>query len=68
MPARACWSDEHTGEVARLRRETGWRRSKLAEHFDKSIPTIRRALSNAAAAPAGQADSASGGGAAAVQP
>jgi hypothetical protein len=61
MPARSCWSDEHAEEVARLRRETGWPLSKLAEHFDKSIPTIRRALSKAATTPAEKMDGAPGG-------
>jgi hypothetical protein len=61
MPGRTCWSDEHAEEVARLRRETAWPLSKLAEHFDKSIPTIRRALSKAVTTPAEQMDGASGG-------
>lgn len=61
MPGRTCWSDEHAEEVARLRRETGWPLNMLAEHFGKSIPTIRRALNKARTTPPDQPDSVPGG-------
>jgi hypothetical protein len=59
MPGRTCWSDEHAQEVSRLQRETGWTRSKLAEHFGKSIPTIRLSLKKAGSTLPGQTDGAS---------
>jgi transposase len=43
-----CWSKVNSAEVARMR-ATGMTVEKLAKHFKKSIPTIRRALENAAA-------------------
>jgi hypothetical protein len=44
VPRKTCWSEEHAAEVAAKKQETGWSLAKLAEHFGKSIPTIRRAL------------------------
>ncbi len=44
VPGKRCWSEEHAVEVAAKKQETGWSLPKLAEHFGKSIPTIRRAL------------------------
>src|SRR5262249_22477839 len=44
IPPRTTWPDEHAQEVARLWRETGWPLTRLAEHFGRSIPTIRLAL------------------------
>jgi hypothetical protein len=41
IPPRTCWSAEHAQEVARVRRDTGWSLANLAEHFGRSIPTIR---------------------------
>jgi DNA invertase Pin-like site-specific DNA recombinase len=43
-PRRRCWSDANAEEVARHRLETGDSLAKVAKHFDRSIPTIRRAL------------------------
>jgi DNA-binding CsgD family transcriptional regulator len=47
IPGRTCWAAEHAAEVARLR-AGGLTLEKLAEHFDKTIPTIRKALRMAA--------------------
>jgi hypothetical protein len=44
IPRRTCWSEEHAAEVAARKQETGWSLAKLADHFGKSIPTIRLAL------------------------
>jgi len=48
MPGKRSWSSDHALEVARKRDETGWTQAKLAKHFGKSRPTIRRALKIAA--------------------
>lgn len=46
LPEKLCWADEHAAEVARLR-ATGMTHEKLAEHFGKTVPTIRKALHHA---------------------
>jgi hypothetical protein len=43
-PRPTNWAKEQAAEVARVRRETGWPVSRLAEHFGKSENTVRRAL------------------------
>jgi hypothetical protein len=43
MPRRSCWAADHAAEVARLRNE-GWTMARLASHFGRTPPTIRRAL------------------------
>ncbi len=48
IPWKRCWSKTHAGEVARVRSEENLSLAKLAERFNKSIPTIRKALKNAA--------------------
>jgi hypothetical protein len=48
IPCKMCWSEEHAAEVVAKKRETGWPLARLAEHFGKSIPTIRLALKRAA--------------------
>jgi hypothetical protein len=45
VPRKTCWSEDHAAAVAAKKRETGWSVVRLAEHFAKSIPTVRRALS-----------------------
>jgi hypothetical protein len=47
IPPRRSWAAEHAEEVARLRGE-GWTMARLADHFDRSKPTIRHALKLAA--------------------
>jgi hypothetical protein len=44
VPRKTCWSEEHAEVVLAQREETGWSLAKLAEHFGRSIPTVRRAL------------------------
>ena len=44
VPRKTCWSADHAAAVAAKKQETGWSPGKLAEHFGKCIPTIRRAL------------------------
>ncbi|QDU21816.1 recombinase zinc beta ribbon domain-containing protein [Urbifossiella limnaea] len=43
-----CWSERHAAEVATLRKE-GWTHERLASHFKKTVPTVRKALKFAAA-------------------
>lgn len=43
-PPKTSWSEEHAAGVAAKKLEMGWPLAKLAEHFGRSIPTIRRAL------------------------
>jgi DNA invertase Pin-like site-specific DNA recombinase len=43
LPKRLCWAEEHAAAVARLR-ATGMTLEKLAVHFGKRVPTIRKAL------------------------
>jgi hypothetical protein len=43
LPSQMCWSQENAEEVARLRAQ-GWTMERLARHFRRSLPTIRRAL------------------------
>jgi DNA-directed RNA polymerase specialized sigma24 family protein len=43
-PGKRCWAKDHAAEVLRLKKEQGLSLRKLAEHFGKSIPTIRHAL------------------------
>jgi lambda repressor-like predicted transcriptional regulator len=38
------WATANALAVARKRREMGWTHAQLAEHFGKSVPTIRAAL------------------------
>lgn len=44
MPSRRAWSTDHATEVAQMREEKGWSQAKIARHFGKSQPTIRKAL------------------------
>jgi hypothetical protein len=44
VPRRMNWPVEHAATVAAKNQETEWSLPKLAEHFSKSIPTIRLAL------------------------
>jgi hypothetical protein len=48
VPPKLCWSEAHAAAVAAKKQEKCWSVAKLAEHFGKSIPTIRRALGLAA--------------------
>ncbi len=49
---KPCWAEEHALEVARVRADERLTHERLAERFRKTIPTIRHALSLAAAADA----------------
>jgi hypothetical protein len=53
---RRCWAAAHALEVARERDSTVCTQAKLAAHFGKSLPTIRRALKLARAATMGSTD------------
>ncbi|MCA9207946.1 MAG: recombinase family protein [Planctomycetales bacterium] len=48
IPWKRCWSKTRADEVARVRSDENLSLAKLAERFNKSIPTIRKALKNAA--------------------
>ena len=47
MPKLTSWSEKHAEDVAKLRK-TGLTLEKLAGHFGKTVPTIRKALRLAA--------------------
>lgn len=47
MPEKHTWSVLNAAKVAELRAQ-GWTQQRLADHFGKSIPTIRKALRLAA--------------------
>jgi DNA-binding CsgD family transcriptional regulator len=49
LEEKPCWAEEYAADVARLR-ASGLTMEKLAEHFDKTVPTIRKALRLAAQA------------------
>jgi hypothetical protein len=48
-PRKTCWAEQNAAEVAQLR-SVGMTHEKLAEHFGKTVPTIRKALQLAAQA------------------
>jgi len=47
IPARLCWAEEYAEEVALYRINNRATVEKTAEHFGKSIPTIRSAIRHA---------------------
>lgn len=44
VPNRVSWAEEHANEVADYRIQTGATMEVTANHFEKTMPTIRRAL------------------------
>ncbi len=44
FPLRRSWPETQAEEVLLLKREKGWSQAKIARHFGKSSPTIRKAL------------------------
>lgn len=44
VPERLSWSEEHAEEVARFRLESQATMGATADHFGKTVPTIRKAL------------------------
>jgi uncharacterized protein (DUF433 family) len=47
VPEKTCWASDNAAEVARMR-ATGLTMEALARHFERTVPTIRKALRLAA--------------------